>query len=308
MGGAAAAATGTGKSNVSSTDKGNADESVAQSKEDEDREKDEEKGKAAFQPSSARVPPTGWSAATAAGASTFDTAGEPVGPSQSPGPSLPVLSTSPIAVDKVLELSAPKHSPLSPSRAKNLEKKKASGNDADSLSEPQGEVSGMPPSYATATASSQTKEGSHETSAQPPKDDDRGGRFIDANATVLQSLSRPVSDYRQSLQDLQAAMDRVLTMYEEANTAHSRLSQSFASFLPPANAPGGATEELNAVTGVLSDLRTGIVQANQRLSSVIPLGSAAAAVAAATAASSQDTDESAMRKRYAELAEQLEKE
>ena len=167
----------------------------------------------------------------------------------------------------------------------------------------------MPPSYAEAIHSSPTTAATNEGNAVAQKeastdgDDDSSGRFIDANATVLQSLSRPVSDYRKSLQDLQAAMDRVLNMYEEANVAHSRLSQSFASFSPPTVASSTAAEELNAVSGVLSDLRTGIVQANQRLSTVLPPSSNAI-----VGTPSQKNDEEAMRRKYAELAELVEKE
>ncbi len=110
-----------------------------------------------------------------------------------------------------------------------------------------------------------------------------------AQATVLQSLSRPIGDYRQSLQDLQAAMDRVLSMYQECNQAHTHLSQSFAaasSTDPSQNRRGGPqnsawqqnvmqgatqAQELNAVSGVLSDLKTGLVRVSSQIQSVLPV-------------------------------------
>ena len=89
---------------------------------------------------------------------------------------------------------------------------------------------------------------------------------------VLQSLSHPVSDYRQSIQDLNSAMDRVLSMYAEINQAHTTLSQSFAATgVSGANwqqgivASADQAQELNAVSGVLSDLKAGLSKANSRL-------------------------------------------
>eukprot|EP00946_MAST-07B_sp_MAST-7B-sp1_P002657 g2657.t1 len=255
-----------------------------------------------------RVKPTGWSNSNPQSNSTSSDDNSKA-EEQCPAPILPSSSGSSKAVDTSLQLSAPEHSPLSPSRASGIGRKQPSLEDPVPLEGAQGGEPCMPPSYAEAMNSSRTTSATKEGDAVGQKgkaftdgDDDSSGRFIDANATVLQSLSRPVSDYRKSLQDLQAAMDRVLNMYEEANVAHSRLSQSFASFPPPSVASSTAAEELNAVSGVLSDLRTGIVQANQRLSTVLPPSSAIVGTP------SQKDDEDAMRRKYAELAELVEKE
>jgi|TARA_B110000208_G_C11616485_1_gene375552 hypothetical protein len=90
--------------------------------------------------------------------------------------------------------------------------------------------------------------------------------------SVLQSTSRPVGDYRQSIQDLHSAVDRVLSMYAEINQAHTTLSQSFAAgsdgntnWQESVVASADQAQELNAVSGVLSDLKAGLSKANSRL-------------------------------------------
>jgi len=99
-------------------------------------------------------------------------------------------------------------------------------------------------------------------------------RQSDTTPLVLQSLSRPVSDYRQSVQDLHSAVDRVLSMYAEINRAHTNLSQSFAGAESVGNESSwrqgvleGAeqAQELSAITGVLSDLKIGLSKANTKL-------------------------------------------
>lgn len=90
------------------------------------------------------------------------------------------------------------------------------------------------------------------------------------DSSVLQSLSRPVADYRQSVQDLHSAVDRVLSMYAEINQAHTSLSQSFANdgsgnWQENIKASADQALELNAVSGVLSDLKAGLSKANTRL-------------------------------------------
>ena len=90
--------------------------------------------------------------------------------------------------------------------------------------------------------------------------------------SVLQSTSRPVGDYRQSIQDLHSAVNRVLSMYAEINQAHTTLSQSFAAnsdgntnWQESVVASADQAQELNAVSGVLCDLKAGLSKANSRL-------------------------------------------
>ena len=233
------------------------------------------------------------------------------------------LKSTASSTEDILELSAPKHSALSPSRARSLEKKKPFGDDLESMASNDGKPMLPPPSYESAVASS-NKSGllkknipdREAADSQLPTGGNlkNHGGLIDRNAEVLQSLPHPVSDYRQSLSDLKAAMDRVLGMYEEANLAHARLSQSFASF-PSTGAHSttsndGAANELRAVSGVLSDLRSGIEHANQRLSKVLPVTGSASLLRAPTdvSVSTPNADEEEMMKKYSELAERLERE